>query len=480
MIPISSFSPLLVRRPSGAGSCLALRTVALAVALVGLGCGSVSKTAGHAEVSQIVQDRIGVPTHWDQGSPEDQQVARWLDELLRGGLTQERAVAIALLNNPALQEAYEQLGVSQADLVQAGLLSNPSIGGHLELSSNGSSSDAQIWLVQNFLDLFVLPARKRIAREQFEAEVLRVADKALETAAEVGKEIASIEAAAQLVSLRESVVAGTLGAAELAQEQLAAGNVSELREASQAVVHAEAVLDLTRDQMELLRKREQLNRLLGLWGPRAEWRLVETLPLPSAAEPALDDVEALALDRRLDVDAARKQRLLMTDAVGLARRSRLFGRIEVGVDAHQFPNGPRVFGPSLVLELPIFDQRQALIARLEAQERQSERHLTAVSLTARSEARLAHAEVLAARQLVDQYRAVVLPLRERILQQAQLHYNGMLIGLPQLLQVKQDQVETEAHYITALRDYWIARADLDRAVGGRITPQREAAMKKQP
>jgi cobalt-zinc-cadmium efflux system outer membrane protein len=470
MTPILSFIPPLVRRPWGASGCPASRTVALAVALVGLGCGSVSKTAGHAEVSQIVQDRIGAPTHWDQGSPEDQQVARWLDELLRGGLTQERAVAIALLNNPALQEAYEQLGVSQADLVQAGLLSNPSIGGHLELTSNGSSSDAQIWLVQDFLDLFMLPARKRIAREQFEAEVLRVADKALETAAEVGKQVASLEAAARLVALRESVVAGTLGAAELAQEQLAAGNVSELREASQAVVHAEAVLDLTRDRMDLLRKREHLDRLLGLSGPRADWRLAETLPRPPAAEAPVEDVEALALDRRLDVDAARKQRLLMSHAVALARRSRLFGRIEVGVDAHQFPNGPRVFGPSLVLELPIFDQRQALIARLEAQERQSERHLAAVSVTARSEARLAQAEVLAARQMVEQYRDVILPLRERILQQAQLHYNGMLIGLPQLLQVKQDQVEAEARSITALRDYWIARADLDRSLGGRITP----------
>ena len=442
---------------------------ALSLLLIAVtGCASVSKTAGHTEVSQIVQERIGVPTRWDQGSPEDQQVAKWLDESLRGGLTRERAVAIALLNNPALQEAYEQLGVSQADMVQAGLLSNPSIGGHVEFATNGSSRDVQFSLVQDFLDLFVLPLRKRIAREQFEADILRVAHQALETAAEVTKEVVATEAAARLVQFRQEVVEATLGTATLAEKQLAAGNVSELQEASEQVVHAESVLDLAREQMELLRHRERLNRLLGLWGPRADWTLGEELPVPPEKEPLLDHLETVAISRRLDVDAARKQRLLMAHAVSLARGSRLFGRIEVGVDLHQFPDGPRVFGPSLVLELPIFDQRQALIARLEAQERQAERRLTAISVTARSEVRLSQAEVLAARQMIDQYRDVVLPLRSRIVGQAQLHYNGMLIGLPQLLLLKQSEVEAQARYIDAVRDYWMARADLERAVGGHI------------
>jgi cobalt-zinc-cadmium efflux system outer membrane protein len=440
----------------------------LAILVVGAGCASVSKTAGHAEVSEIVQERIGAKTRWDQGSPEDQQVAKWLDEILRGGLTRERAVAVALLNNPALQEAYEQLGVSQADMVQAGLLSNPSIGGHIEVASNGSSRDVQISLVQDFLDVFVLPARKQIAREQFEADILRVAHQALETAAEVSKEVTATEAAARLVELRQSVVDATLGSATLAEKQRAAGNLTDLREASEEVVHAESQMDLARDRMELLRRRERVNRLLGLWGARADWTLSEELPGPPDSEVPLEDLEGLAVSRRLDVDAARKQRLLMGHAVDLARKSRLFGRIEVGVDVHQFPDGPRVFGPSLVLELPIFDQRQALIGRLEAQERQADRHLAGVSATARSEVRLAHAELRAAREIVDQYRKVVLPLRERIVGEGQLRYNGMLLGLYQLLQLKQDEIESQARYIAAVRDYWIARADLDRALGGRI------------
>jgi cobalt-zinc-cadmium efflux system outer membrane protein len=37
-----------------------------------------------------------------------------------------------------------------------------------------------------------------------------------------------------------------------------------------------------------------------------------------------------------------------------------------------------------------------------------------------------------------------------------------------LIESKQAQVEAHAQYIAAVRDYWTARADLERAVGGRI------------
>jgi outer membrane protein, heavy metal efflux system len=445
------------------------RSAPLALALVAtLGCASVSKTEGHDTVDALVRERVGTTTHWANGSPEDRQVDAWLDDLLRGGLTRENAVAIALLANPELQETYEELGVSQADMVQAGLLRNPSIGGHVDFATTGADHELQFSLVQDFLDLFVLGARKRMAREQFEADVLRVAHHALETAAEVTKEVASVEAATRLVELRGTVLEAARAAAELADAQLAAGNVTELRDANERVMAEETVLDLGRERLELVRHRERLTRLLGLPAARADWKLAEELPTPPAHDAPTPRLEDLAESRRLDVDVARKQGLLLEHAVSLARNSRFFGRVEVGVDVHQFPGGPRVFGPSLVLELPIFDQRQGLIGRLEAQRRQAARHLAAVTLTARSEVRLARAEVETARLAVDQYERVVLPLRARIVEQSQLHYNGMLLGAYQLLQAKQDEVEAQARSITAVRDYWIARADLERAVGGRL------------
>ena len=434
-----------------------------------VGCASVSKERGHDDVDRLVRERSGHQTHWAQGSPEDEQADKWVGELVGRGLTQTAAIDIALLNNPHLQETYEELGVSQADMVQAGLLRNPSIGAHVAFPVRGNGDEVSFSLVQDFLDVFMLPLRKRIATEQFTVEVLRVAQKALDTVADVQKEFADVEASAALLAYRKTVIEATSGAAELSRAQYAAGNLSELRHTTQMVSYEQAAIDLSRDELELYRHRERLNRLLGLWGARADWTLAEQLPILPAAEPPLDHLETLAIRQRLDVDAARRQRLLMANAIGLARSSRFVGRLDVGVDAHQDADGPRVVGPFLVLELPIFDQRQALIARLEAQEREAERRLTAVSVDARSEVRMARAELIAARRIAERYQSTILPMRDKVVDESQLFYNGMLLGLYQLIDVKREQVEAHAQYIAAIRDYWMARADLERAVGGQLS-----------
>jgi cobalt-zinc-cadmium efflux system outer membrane protein len=44
----------------------------------------------------------------------------------------------------------------------------------------------------------------------------------------------------------------------------------------------------------------------------------------------------------------------------------------------------------------------------------------------------------------------------------------MLTGVYQLLAAKQAEINAYREYIETVRDYWIARAELERAVGGRL------------
>lgn len=441
----------------------------VALALSAAGCGTVAPERGHDQVSAVVQERTGHKTRWDKGPPDDAQIVSWVHAVVSRGLTRERAVEVALVNNPELQAIYEELGVSQADMVQAGLLRNPSFGAELGLrTSSGSREEIRFSLVQDFLDLFVLPLRKEIARDQFEADTLRVADQALAVAARAEQTFVAVQAAAELVAFRRTVVEASAAAADLAARQSQAGNISALDLTAQQATHQQARLDLARDEVELLEARERINRLLGLWGNDTAWGVAETLPALPGREPALDHLESLAMRQRLDVAVARRRARLLAKAVDLARSSRLFGHIEVGVDAHQDPDGPRVLGPNLVIELPIFDQRQAVIARLEAQRREQERRLSGVAIDARSEVRLAEARLRVARQSVLHQRDVMLPLRQSATEQALLHYNGMFIGLYQLVAIKQAEIDTRRGVLESLRDYWTARAELARAVGGAL------------
>lgn len=449
------------------------RAVVIALCGGALGCTGFSPERGHDTVAKLVEQRTGYATRWEKGPPPDGQIARWVDGLLHGGLTRDRAVQIALVNDPALQSVYDGLGVSQADMVQAGLIANPTIAGSVGFVAPDSfgQTEYEASVAEDFLSIFTLPLRKRVARQQFLADTLRVAHETMSVAANVERLMAQLEADAQMIELRRSVLEGAEATSDLAGREHEAGNITDLALTRQQTMLEDARLQLERDELALTEAREEVNRTLGLWGPRTGWALGEQLPELPPEDPPLARLESRAVGQRLDVEAARIQEQLLSDAVALARDSRYFGLVQIGAHVHQDADGPRLIGPTLSLELPIFDQRQALIARLESQRREATDRLDELAVDARSEVRVAWARLASSRRVVQRYKTAVLPLREREVTQAQLQYDAMQIGPFELISTKQAQIEAYRSYLDAVRDYWMARADLELAVGGRIIPK---------
>jgi cobalt-zinc-cadmium efflux system outer membrane protein len=183
----------------------------------------------------------------------------------------------------------------------------------------------------------------------------------------------------------------------------------------------------------------------------------------------LERLESLAVAQRLDVDAGRWAVDLVGRALALRTKTRYFPvGIHVGVEHEKDTGGQRVTGPSIALQLPIFDTGQASIARLNAEYQRAQRQLEAVAVDARSEVREARDAMIAARDLAAYYRTVLLPQRVQILDQTQRHYNMMLKSAYDLLLARQAEVAAERAYVEAWKDYWIARTELERAVGGRL------------
>jgi cobalt-zinc-cadmium efflux system outer membrane protein len=142
--------------------------------------------------------------------------------------------------------------------------------------------------------------------------------------------------------------------------------------------------------------------------------------------------------------------------------------VNVGIDTEREWEGERVTGPTVELGLPVFDQGQAANAKLHAQLRQSERRVEALTADIRSNVREAHALMSSNHELARLYGDVLLPQRRRIVEVTLQHYNFMLKGTYDLLLAKCNELETESSYIEACRDYWIARAELERAIGGKL------------
>ena len=69
----------------------------------------------------------------------------------------------------------------------------------------------------------------------------------------------------------------------------------------------------------------------------------------------------------------------------------------------------------------------------------------------------------------------LIPAAADLVRHSQLEYNAMLIGVFDLLRARQEQVEAGGSYIEALRDYWVARVELERAIGGELPPGENTA-----
>ena len=449
-----------------------ISTVILSLFIVVItGCAQVPKEAGFGDVQKLVHQRIDYRLHWNQGSTVDEQVARAIDDLLIQELSVDGAVQIALLNNQHLQAIYEDLGVTQADVVEAGLLENPVFFGQTRFPDKSPSmTNLEFEITQNFLNILMLPARKKLAALQFEEVKLRVADEVLKLAAEVRAAYYRAIGASQIEQMRQHIAEAAAASYEMARRMHTAGNTSDLNLASEQGHYEQARMDHAQSTTLVVEFREQLIRLMGLWGAQAELKLAHQLPDVPAREIALEHLESLAIKNRLDLASARQEVEVLAQALGITLDWRWIGKADVGVSTERDTDGQWVTGPSLTLELPIFNQRQADIAKLEARLRQGQKRLAAQAVNIRSEVRSLRARLMMQRHLVAHYKEVVLPLQERIVHLTLQEYNYMLTGVFDLLIARQNELDNYQKYIETVRDYWITRAQIQRVVGGRLPP----------
>jgi cobalt-zinc-cadmium efflux system outer membrane protein len=436
-----------------------------------IGCAAARSTKAHREAAELAAGRIGARVAWERGSPDDARVQARVERLLARPLTADAAVEIAMVRNPSLLATFEDIGIAQADLVQAGLIDNLHVGGgpRFPLSGGGVGweGDAAIHILQ----VLLIPLRKKVAKAQLRDATLRVAHEIVALDREVRLAVYEAIAAQSMLEYKRGIAELTEAAAELGTRQVesgAEGTMNELERAELVSAEAEARVELQRAHMDAIESREHLVRLLGLWGEDVEFQLPKALPQLPAREPELADLERVAVRRRFDLQAERARVDALASAVKLARRVP-FVALQVGAIGEADPGDGPTLGPFFELEIPIFDWGQGEIARAEASLRQVERRLRGMAVDARSEVRVARARMVTERMLVEYERERVIPVRTRMVGLGQERYDAMLLGVYELIDLKIHEYEARAELVEHMREYWSARAELELAVGGRLS-----------
>jgi len=442
--------------------------LACGLLIVATGCTAGPRDSGFGQVESVAADRAAMQLRWSRATPPDETIGGMVRSMLQGDLTADEAVQIALLNNLSLQATYEELGIAHGELIQASLLSNPTLFGEVRFPGR-PRIPFEVDFTQSFLDLLLLPLRKRVAEAQFDATRLRVSDEVLELAAQTRAAYYEAQAAQQVVEMRTTVVEAVDASADVADRMRAAGNITELDLANEQAQRQRAKLELATSEADWLDRREHLNGLMGLWGPDTQWSIAGRLLDIPDSEIGPVGLERLAMEQRLDLAAARREIEATAARVGLTNVATIIPQFVVAGHYEREPEGVGTAGPSLEISIPLFNQGQAVSASGAARLRQAQDRYAALAVAIRTEVRRARNRMWAARRRALYYRDAVLPLQQRIVEQSQLQYNAMQIGVFQLLQARQAQVSAGREYIETLRDYWVARAELERAVGGRLS-----------
>lgn len=454
-------APARLRR-SIPGPRPALRLLALACSLTLAGCAGFSADGGMDTVAGLARDRVGHEPRLLRDPQARRQAQARVDELLRAQLTADAAVELALLNHPGLQARLLELGVAEADLVEAGRLRNP-VFGFLDVS-RGASYKIERSLVFDLMGLLTLSQRVAIERGRFEQAQVRAAAEVVALATQARRAWVAAVASRQLVEYAGQVMEAADASAELARRMARAGNFSRLAQMREQTFHVEAVAQLARASQQARADRERLIRALGLPADDPRLALPDHLPELPAAASGQGDVEQLALQRRLDLLTLRRETETLGAALNLDGATRFVDSAMLGAANLSEGHDPRRDGFAIALPLPLFDTGEARLARSQARLEQARRRLAQGEVDARSQARESHAAYLAAWEVARHYRDEVVPLARQISEEMLLRYNGMLIGTFELLADARTQVRSVIGAVEALRDFWLADTDLQIAL----------------
>ena len=438
---------------------------AIVLLIVASSCATVPEDAGFSDVERVTRERESQRVTWRKGDVDaagDDKVR----ELLARELDVDGAVQVALLRHPRLQAIYEELEISRAALLQTLLPNNPEVDVGVRIgvpSFTGIELDASI--VGDVTNLLFIPLRAQLAGTQLEVAKLQVTDAVLAAVAAVKETFARHVAARELLSVQTTYAIAAEAAAEMAERQLLAGTEHELFRATRLAESLEARLRVAEAEVHVIETREALLRTMGLFGAETALQVPQRLRALPTADVAVADLEARAVEARVDLAAEQL-------AVDVAGQRLAFAQpwfvpfVNAGVEVER--DDKLSVGPRVGFSLPVFDWGQARRMGLEASKRGAERRVEALAIDIRSRVRESAARMVAARARVDFIGSSLLPARQAQLDLSVLHYNRMMIGVFDLLRARQDQLDAERDDVLAREAYWVARAELERAVGGRL------------
>ena len=446
------------------------RWLAAAVAVALAGCASTAIDDNFQAARQIGQQRLGADVKWLTTEASRKEAQADVDALLARPLGADDAVRISLAYSPSLQAMLYEGAASSAAATQSARLPNPVFAFERLVRNVAGARELEITrtLSLSLLDLLLLPSRMRLAEYQQQATRLSLAGNVVQAATETRQAWVGAVAAEQSMQYFEQVKASADASAELARRMQAVGNFNKLQRAREQAFSADAVTQLAHGRQAARSSRERLVRALGLNDAQAAvLKLPDRLPDLPAAPMDEATVAQAAMDQRLDVRMATSNLAFTAREQGLTRITSFINGLEVGVTRVSETGQAPQRGFDIDVPLPIFDFGDATRSRAQATYMAAVNRTAQLAVDARSQVRENYGAYRTAYDVSRHYRDEIVPLQRLIAEENVLRYNGMLIGVFELLADARSQINSVVQAIEAQRGFWLADAALQATLIGR-------------
>lgn len=445
------------------------RIGAFAAVLSLCGCMSVPQPP-FDEVRQDVKERSGLKAHWHENGSGHADIKKQIKTLLEKPLTSTLAVEVSLLNSPRLQAAYAQLGIAQADIIQAGLLENPSFGTLFRFPQGAGTVSLDFDLVFNFLNIFTRSLRQSIAESRFEEVRLEMVKLTLDLAAQTRAAYFQAQGARQREDLLKRYFQYEEAAFTTQKELRKAGNISELDFARGRASYEQSKIHLIEESARTHEERAKFAFLIGMCDHVDSLSFSkETLKIP-LQEVDFKNIEGRALSASIDL-AMIKQRL---ETLGRAHKI-----TNVKALVPDFKGGAlaereeRVwsFGPSFEFTLPLFDQGQAALSKIGYQVRALQEEYHHKTLQIRSNAHMLQHKFSNVKKRISAFERDLLLVHQTIVDETLLHYNAMQVSIFDLIAAKKQQIQAQKNYLQALLESCLLSTQIQQLLHGSLPPE---------
>lgn len=429
------------------------------------GCARVKITREFSDLKKTAHERTGIDISWQRHEKNQKKIQDEIKQQLATGISRDKAIGLALKNNADLQAAFEDLGIVKADLVQAGLYTNPHVESVFRFSRKKTNIETNSAI--QLADLWQVPIRKKVAKDALEITTFSILRSIIDTKAQAKMAYNACLYAHALLDATKEIAAKVKELRDRIYYRQLFGYTSDYDKYFADIMVGQWKLNVVEHQMAVNKAYIHLKRTLGIAISSEPIYLTDQLSYEPIALAPLSVLEIFTLDNRPEIIIARMRIRQAEHALSL-EKANIFDDVSFGVSFERDFDNTKGVGPLFDISIPLFDPNQAQIARARFIIQKTRKELTVEKEVAQEEVQHSYIQLQALEEKVAVYKQDIIPASKQAIMYAEKYFNAMQLNMVVLLETQITLYEKKKALIGVYYDIEQTIAKLERTVGRKI------------